>query len=279
MNGGSYKWNRDTPWRQGHVLTKAAVQKLGLVYPDKEPELTYTIVISHDCDLVNDDLDKEPDAEVIIGKIVDKADGNFSWAKSPRTLHLEATQDGKAVDIELVATSKCLVSKLALAEFTPDSAWSLSSNSLSILRSWLSVRYNRASYPNEFVNRFDREGFAKLIKTTQKLLSFVYFDVDKGKAIERSDETPYSLKIILVFPPGDDPEETESQIEELATRIEALLSAKYFNSETLTWSGIELKDCLVISEDDLKVSQARKLTEWKFEHMTLKDEYKEQEFD
>ncbi len=37
-------------------------------------------------------------------------------------------------------------------------------------------------------------------------LSAVYFDVDGGMEIDRSDDSAYELKIVLVYPPGDDPD-------------------------------------------------------------------------
>ncbi|MEA3087179.1 MAG: hypothetical protein QOC89_4876 [Paraburkholderia sp.] len=83
------------------------------------------VVVSHDSDLANDNLDAEPDVEVIVGRLVATPNGNFSWGKAPRTLHLSMTRDGGLVTVELIATSKRLIPKRELAQFEPDSGFDL----------------------------------------------------------------------------------------------------------------------------------------------------------
>jgi hypothetical protein len=273
MNGMAATWIRDTPWRQGHVLSQECVQALGLANPDA-PDRTCVVVISHDCDLANDDLQTEPNVEVIIGCLPKKGSGNYFWAKAPRTLHLDAVHGDVPTVIELIATAKRLVPKSALAAFTADNTYSLSGKSLSTLRSWLAVRYNRASFPDPFVNRLSQskvdKGLAKLIEPIGQRLSAVYFDVDGGKEIDRSDGSPYDLKIVLTYPPGDDPEQTADEVEKLEASIETLFSKKHFDPAIGVWNGIAMTTCMSISEDDLTVSKTRLLTEWRLEYMTLK---------
>lgn len=81
-------WTRDTPWRQGHLLPSEAVVHLRLANAQAAEDLR-VVVISHDCDLANDNLDAEPDVEVLVASAVPALKGNFAWGKSPRTLHLE----------------------------------------------------------------------------------------------------------------------------------------------------------------------------------------------
>lgn len=275
MDGAAVTWTRETPWRQGHVLPLEAVQTLGLNHP-KGPEATCVVVTSHDCDLAIDDMRFEPDVEVIVGCLQSEPNGNFSWAKSPRTLHVEVTHDDAAVFIELVATSKCLVPKKELAAFVPDAAWSMSGQALSTLRSWLAVRYNRVAFPDPFVDKLTdskvKTGLAKLIEPIHKNLSAVYFDVDNGQELDRSDGSAYELKIVLVYPPGEYPEETADEIDKLVVKVEGLFAKRHYEKDTDKWNGVHLKSCMAISEDDLPVSRAKLLNEWRYEHMTLKDE-------
>lgn len=279
MAKGEAAWTRDTPWRQGHVLSLETARDLELIHP-AGVEATCVVVSSHDCDLANDNLIAEPNVEVIVGCLPGKANGNFTWAKSPRTLHLEAERGDGTVVIELVATEKRLVPKTTLAAFGPDATWSLSGSSLSILRSWLAVRYNRGAFPDAFVDCLKKskvmDDLIKLIEPTHTMLSAIYFDVDSGKETDHADGSPYDLKVFLVFPPGEDPEEAADKTEALAEKIESIFAQRLFDKATDTWSGVNLKACLPISEDDLPVSQARKLTEWRFEYMSLKEEANEQ---
>jgi hypothetical protein len=50
-------WSRNTSWRQGSVLAPKYFQVVGLT---ATPENTLAIVISHDCDIANDNLEAEP---------------------------------------------------------------------------------------------------------------------------------------------------------------------------------------------------------------------------
>ena len=273
MDGMAANWTRDTPWRQGHVLTADAIQALGLSHPET-PDSTCVVVISHDCDLANDALQIEPDVEIIVGRHLPKGDGNYFWAKAPRTLHIDVLQNDIAAVVELVATAKRFIPKQALAAFSPDAAYSFPGKSLSALRSWLGIRYNRAAFPDPFVDRLSQskvdKRLAKIIEPVGNLLSAVYFDVDGGQEIDHSDGSPYELKIVLAYPPGDDPEQAADEVEKLEADIQDLFSKKHFDQATGKWNGVALKQCMSISEDDLRVSRARLLTQWRLEYMTLK---------
>jgi len=266
-------WSRNTPWRQGHIFTADAIQAFGLAHPER-PDSTCVVVISHDCDLASDDLQIEPSVEVIVGRYIPEGNGNYFWAKAPRTLHVNVRRNDTEVVVELVATAKRLIPKQELAAFSPDDAYLFPCNFLSALRSWLGVRYNRAAFSDPFVDRLSQSKvstlLAQIIKPVGNLLSAVYFDVDSGKEIDRSDGSPYDLKIVLAYPPGDDPEDTAAAVEKLGTAIVNLFEKKHFDEATQKWSRIALKACIPISEDDLTVSMTRLLTQWRLEYMTLK---------
>jgi hypothetical protein len=266
-------WTRDTPWRQGHFLTPEAALALGLSHTES-PDLTCVVVISHDCDLANEALKVEPDIEVIVGRRIQKGDGNYFWAKAPRTLHIDAQHRGSGAIIELVATAKRAIPKQVLAAFTPDTSYKLPGKSLSALRSWLGVRYNRAAFSDPFVTRLSQfkvdKRLAKIIEPVGNLLSAVYFDVDSGKEIDRSDGTPHELKIVIVYPPGDDPEQAADDAEKIERAVTNLFEEKHFDQASKKWNGIALKQCISISEDDLPVSKAKLLTQWRLEYMTIK---------
>lgn len=273
MEGKAATWTRNTPWRQGHLLAPEAALAFGFSHPES-PDSTCVVVISHDCDLANEALQIEPDVEVIVGRRVQKGDGNYFWAKAPRTLHIDTLHNGSGAVIELIATARRTIPKRELALFTPDNSYALPGKSLSALRSWLSVRYNRAAFPDPFVTRLSEfkvdKRLAKIIEPVGNLLSAVYFDVDGGTEIDRSDGSPYDLKIVLVYPPGDDPEEAADEVGKIEMAVTNLFEEKYFDQNTGKWNGIALKQCLSISEDDLPVSKARLLTQWRLEYMTIK---------
>jgi hypothetical protein len=109
------------------------------------------------------------------------------------------------------------------------------------------------------------EKLAKKLEPHGALISFVYFDLDDGHALERPDGEPYELSIVLVYPPGDDAEASADAADKLAETVQEACEARLMDKKQ-----INIKRCFAISEDDLPVSRARVLTHWRLEHMTLR---------
>lgn len=269
------QWTRETPWRQGHVLCGAACAALNLK-DGVRLEATCVVVIGHDCDLANDDLEVEPSVEVIVGRLVDKANGSFAWGKAPRKLHLEMLRDGQSVTVELVATDKDEVPKAGLAPFVPDASFELDVTQLGVLRNWLGARYNRTAFPDAFVDRMGASKadvrLAKLIEPKGNLISFVYFILDDGEMREREKGDPYELSMVLVYRPGDDPDDAADQADTLADEIFAACKKRLPGTEDEPNPDIILKSCIAISEEDVTVAKARLLSHWRLEYMSLRAE-------
>jgi hypothetical protein len=266
-------WTRETPWRQGHVLSGTALERLGLQHP-ASPENTCVVVIGHDCDLANCNLAAEPQVEVIVGRVVSPGVGTFMWSKSPRTLHLPFQRDGREVFAELVATDKQFIPKSELAAEQPSQEWGLTPTNLSVLRSWLAVRYNRAAFPDNFVVRMrkkpDMESRMAKILDDHAEITAVYLDLDGGENFERPPEELYGLSIFLAFNPNPEPIEAGDAADLAAAAIDKLFNEKCRDKKTGKWQYIELKKCEPLSEDDLPVSKQRLLREWKLDYVSLK---------
>lgn len=248
------------------MLKTSTATELGLVH-ECDPASTCVMVISHDCDLANDNLKAEPHVEVIVGRTVDKEDGNFAWAKAPRTLHLRLKEDGEDQVVELVSTCKRLVPKDVLAAHEPDAAFVLDGRGLSVLREWLSSRYQRAAFPDEFVTRMKRteadRRLAKALKDNGASISFVFFRL-QGGIVERPAGNPYELDVVLVYPEGDDAEEAMDAAEQAASKVDSVLRARLSDP-----SVIKLRSCIALCESDVTIAQSRLLTQWRLEYMTL----------
>lgn len=266
------QWTRKTRWRQGSFFTTEAIEQFGLCN-SIDTKATCAVVISHDCDLANDNLETEPCVEFIVGRLIDQSDGNYRWGKTPRTLHYTVLFEETERHIEIISTQKSTVHKNELVRFEPDERYVMSGKSLAVLRSWLGSRYNRAAFPDVFVSRMQRtKADAKLSKAMEKggFISFIYFDVDDGQNIERQNDDPYKLSIVLVFPSGEDANASTSQAETLALEIDNIVGQCL-----KAGNEISLKSVFAISEDDLPVSQAKLLTRWSLEHMTLRSDNKQ----
>lgn len=269
------KWTRQTTWRQGDVFGVDAAAAFGLSHQDKSSE-TCVVVISHDCDIVHDDLADEPAVEVIVGRIIPGAKGSLEWAKSPRTLHLEMLRSGASVTVELVATDKRSVPKEGLAKFLHETSFALTHRGLLVLRRWLGVRYNRAAFPDVFVNRMGErphemtKRLAKVLDRYGKLITAVFFDVDRGREVDRSSGNPYDLSIVLTFDSGEDSEQAQKDAKRAEAEVAKLFEDRLYDREKETWSLIHLLKCEAISEEVLTVAKARALSEWRFEHLSLR---------
>ncbi len=270
----SAAWTRDMPWRQGAILPGDAVQALGLQGKGSQDHALCVMVISHDCDLANNNLDQEPYVEVIVGRRLDKGDGNYYWSKSPRTLHIDAEHNGSQVVIELLATKRDFIKKVDLAPFSPDGSWVVPSESCSALGVWLAARYKRSAFPDEFVRLLSRNKLdsrlVSLLKDDGHHVSSVYFSLDETNESGNGDEVSYDLAIVLAFLPGDDPEAMQERMDDLAARITSEFENKLFDTDAESWKGICLKDCMAVSEDDMTLSEARRFQSWRLDYLSVK---------
>ncbi len=265
------EWNRDTPWRQGHLLGNDAVEALGLT-SILEPERTLVIIASHDCDLAQTP-ELEPVIEVVVGRLITEKDGNCTHGKNARKLHIEFV----GVDtfwVEFEVTAKRSIDKLALNAFEPRLDACLSPQNRINFQMWLASRYRRSAFPDEFERRLTRETklaekISKAVKPHGELIAGVFFDVDEGVEVARCgpDDT-YVLDIIILHSADPDFYAAEKAAENAARTIEQAFREKLF-VPTETWRHIELRSCDCISESVLTYLQFKQLKRWRLDHLSL----------
>lgn len=266
------EWNRDTPWRQGHLLGRDAIVALGLVHATGL-ENTLVIVASHDCDLAQAP-DGEPCVEVIIGRLVTDKDGNCTHAKNARKLHIEFAGVA-ACWAEFDATAKVPIDKLKLNEFGPRTDTHLSPESHATFQIWLASRYRRSAFPDEFERRLTSKEFrlnekiAKAVKPHGELIAGVFFDVDGGVEVTRDgpDDT-YTLDITILHAADPDFDAAEKAAIAAAKSIQTAFEDKLFKP-TKTWQHIELGSCDAISESVLTYQAFKQLKRWRLDHISL----------
>ena len=242
---------------------------------DSVDDAAVVVVISHDCDLTTDDLGAEPAVEVIVGRMVTTADGNYSHGKAPRTLHWSVNRSGAECVVELVATCKVLVPKTLLAAFSPDPCFTLQPRSLMTLRRWLGARYNRGAFPDAFVSRMRAADLSsrlsKRLEPSQALISIVYIDLKGNERRELPASEVYAFNIVLVYAPGREPLGAQDQAEALADNLGDKLAKRLAARGGPATTGLQLGNCIAVSEEELKLSQARVFQQWPLEHLSLRD--------
>lgn len=266
-------WTRETSWRQGSVLTADALASFKLVAPI-QLESSLGIIVSHDCDLAQSE-EIEPVAEVIVAKIVpDNLNGNLTYGKNPRTLHLSLSEGDRKINVELSALNKTPLVKGRLAEFKPDRAVAPTRDERAILQQWLSSRYRRSGFPDHFEARFKESGIdeklKKLMKASGAHIRAIFFDVDNGREIKRIDpDDTYSLTIFLLYSTDHDPERSQEVATAISSAIVKLFEAK-FQDGNKHWKNIELRDCLAISDEVMTHKEALSFMKWNVDDISLK---------
>lgn len=256
------EWKRDTPWRQGHLLPPEALPLLGV-----SDEGTFAVVISHDCDLANDNLEEEPNVEVILGKVGDRSrSGNFRWGKSPRRIHLEyALPNGETLLLEFNINQRRTVAKRDLCRYEPQ-PYRLAETEREAFSRWLASRYRRSAFPDAFndVLRHSKLGKkleSKLDKPGGEAVTAVLFDVEERSGAE------FHLSVVLLYRDED----RYAEVQALAKSINDLFES-LGNEVRGDRAKIVLKDCEPVSESELTLKDARKLQKWEKDHMSLRSD-------
>jgi hypothetical protein len=251
-------------------LDTATANELNLV-SGIDPAKTCVVIISHDCDIANDRLDLEPRVEAIIGRTLDKSEGSNLHGKSSRTLHLEFTKCGQQIFIELNAACKIEIDKRRLAIFQPDVDFSISSDNLSTLRTWLSARYRRAAFPDAFNERFASTGlkdkFEKLGKKYGDLISAIGFKIDGGDNVERATGDAYKLITLFVYKSVGDIEKDMDRADQMVEELEAFVASKSIENE-----GIVLVGTIAQSEEQVTIATYRTFSLLDFDYLSMRNQ-------
>lgn len=189
-------------WRQGAILDT----ELAAVASKHAPESVilddagWLILTSHDCDIANFSIDKEPVVEVLRARVTaaKKVDKQQSWGRNPRTLQLvvEADEDEKVLSFTVHdrwAIPRHLLQQEAPAGCLPDKERRL-------IAEWLAKRYIRAAFPTAFDLRWRAKlkDWQKLLKKHSEWLQGVYLRLNTLD--ELPEATPYKCHLIMAVP-------------------------------------------------------------------------------
>lgn len=256
-------WSRNTLWRQGSVLAHKDFPSVDLT---DSPDSSIAIAISHDCDIAND-IDIEPAVEFIFACILGQHDGNYTHGKNPRTLHLNYTQNGQTVWIEMNASKRLTIEKNKLEGIQPDETYELT-HSQQILQSWLAARYRRHALPNSLVERL-RPVFGYIEKNGKRNSSGILsFRLDYEPKGELLPEEPYELWLSIVY--ITDKPEYEAMSEEIAKNLKSEFPKLL--EKTKVSGTVDLRKCEAVSEMEFTLRDMRETVELHLEHLSYRSE-------
>ena len=259
-------WSRNTLWRQGSVLSNSNFQAAGLTNP---PDFYLAIAISHDCDIANDKIVNgtyvEPAVEFLFARIIETQDGNNTYGKNPRILHLDCVHERKSIVIELVATEKVIVHKKILEIFEPDESYDLNS-SRQILQSWLAARYRRHSLPNSLVERLN--DFLSYVDKQGKKHSagILSFRVKYEPKEELTSNEPYEFWLNIIY-------STDEDYDLIAEKMARDLEEKFLDKVLKANAGkVDLRQCQAFSESEFTVKRMRETEEYRLEYLSHRND-------
>lgn len=273
---------RNTTWRQGSVIPQAEAITAGL-FSEGESNSKRAIVITHDCDLTND---KEENVEIIVGEIIDKQNKQFAHARNVRRLHLlykTPPDDRKTIDLQI--TDKKSICKSFLCQGTPDHSFVLLDEEKRALKQWLAARYGRPAFPNAFESHLRKtvkkketveDQLRKLLESEDisSHLVGIFFDLGQARATELENETPYDLRIIVVYDSTEGSTKARLTATDTATKIQEIFHLAYGEPEVAT--EIALEHCDAIPDTHFSLSDMRKVDQWRVEHISLHQNPQEQ---
>jgi hypothetical protein len=190
-------------WRQGAVLGP----ELARVARERAPagittaETDWLIVTSHDCDVVNIRLEKEPIVEVLRAEVVAARgpDKQQVWGRNPRVLQFQVDDAGGTVILSAKVHERWTLDRSLLATEPP--ARAVDDKLRRLIAEWLAKRYIRAAFPTAFDGRWRTKlrDWTSLLEKHSAWIQGVYLRL--GTLRELDDATPYKVHLI-VSPPA-----------------------------------------------------------------------------
>jgi hypothetical protein len=241
-------------WRQGSLCSDIARDALRITSD------ALAIVLSHDCDIVQPNIEKEPYIEILIASPISQLDGNCTRGKNSRCYHFSFND----VSYEIKAVERVSVPRQILVDYEPHHL-KLPTEEIKAIVHWFAQRYERPAFPNNFNKRLSKktkQTIDRILKESGHLISGIYISCPQE---ELSDDMPYDI-LLYVLMSDEDFGDTEKFItcEEMSQRI--------FDAVKNHSKGILLANSeeLCISEKEISLHDLRYLKRFtSFDHFSF----------
>ena len=261
-------WNRDTAWKQFSILSRDNLEKLGCKSSLQDNSIG--IVVSHSCDIANSS-EVEPYIEVVIGTLLtDSSNGSFTHGKNNRKLHLTLDHNSKGYQtLELIITTKFYIAKESILELDiqPDDCIGLKSNTYRTILRWLTIRYDRAAFPDSFNALMGKK--YKLHDKIKKILTKESTDEIRGLLLKYKESEKsanvfhYDLAILVLYDTSKDPTAAEKIAKIVCSKITEKFEAIPVHTQVDdNQDSIHLKYAIAIADSSLTYQQYETLIRW-----------------
>lgn len=239
-------------WRQGAILDRRLAKSAWEHAPERveQGDRDHLLVTSHDCDVLNASIAKEPLVEVLRARALDDSAGQrgpFASGRNPRAMRLsEVSVRGRDVALDLAVHDRWGIPRELLMEEAPVDC--LPPREGRLVAEWIAKRYIRSAFPTEFDRRWSgrAKAWRRLLKRHSFWIQGVYLRLHTLR--ELSDDDPYKCDLMLAIPPSRSelPEwpkardEIEGEFTEFWTRLGPIIECG--SVEVLTTDLITLDD-------------------------------------
>ncbi len=249
-------------WQQGASLFIDSTKDIYVrtQYGDQQLRLkdgTY-IILSQDCDIVNNCLEKEPVIEIIEARPMQQCNPEVSSGKNPRQLHL----GGENYALEFFPYKRLFISRHYL-EIIPASEIKIEGSQLKILTRWIFKRTVRAAFPDSFNRRISTKNIKRIkqILGNEAKESLGLFVRLASKEELHNNQTYKILIKMLVSKATFDNEQALLRIEEGFNQIITLFY-KIDGIEVIEGSQVQ-------SMDDISAHRFLELQQWDFDYISF----------
>lgn len=261
-------WNRDTAWRQFSILSKDDLEKLGCASDLHDNSIG--VVVSHSCDIANA-LEAEPYIEIVVGTLLTTpSNGSLTHGKNNRRLHLSLDNNSEGYQtLELVITTKFYAKKEVILQYEmqPNNCIQLSSSVHRTILRWLTTRYDRAAFPDNFNNLMGKK--YKLHEKVKKILTQESTNEIRGLLLKYKEKEKstnvfhYDLVILVLYDTSKDPTAAEkiaqTVCEKITEKFQAIPETVQVDEKA---DSIYLKQAVAIADSALTYQQFETLIRW-----------------
>jgi len=191
-------------WRQGAICGAGLVAAARGHAPASVTisDTDWLIVTSHDCDVVNSSLSKEPVVELLRGQVLSKKspDNQQVWGRNPRTLQLGVETEAGTVVLDCKVHERWSIPRELLAREAPRAL--LPDKLKRLIAEWLAKRYIRAAFPTEFDARWrggrNLKTWTDLLARHSRWVQGVYLRLNTLDELDAAE--PYLCTLIVAVP-------------------------------------------------------------------------------
>ena len=181
-------------------------------------DVDWLIVLTHDCDLVNASLEKEPAVELLRAVcLASPPNPELVWGKNPRSLHCTGMTRTTQTTLKIMAQDRWTVPRDLLTRSACDPDRTLPGKVAKAIINWQAKRYFRAAFPGAFDARWHGEqidsarpdkrrdatkflrAWTALIGRHSAAIKTLYMQLNT--MAELAVDLPYSLRLLVIIEP------------------------------------------------------------------------------